>query len=247
MDTAKLRVGYRRGRRIYTASLPFSIYGFPTRRVERIKHHRKVSSALLVGLVAIAIAVGSKFPREPATRTTQNIPLRTRTASTTVAAKKWSPAPRRSIGATTMRTQPPAPRPPHKSRAIQAPRRLWRPMAEQQDSLLGLIVQTPRAKDGVWLSQIVERVNAGDYDGMPGPNAVEYPATLRKLAMKHRVKILGTTESTLCPSWVLREILRGYLVPRSATIRSSLAAPGLSATDRPASVSYASILYSKTY
>lgn len=165
----------------------------PKPPVARIKHHRKVSGAVLVGLVAVAVVVGSKFPREPAKHTTQNIPSRRPTARTTVATAKPRAAPRRSIVAIAMRTQPPAPRPPHKRRALQTRPRSWPPIAGQQNTLLGLIIQTPQAKDGVWLSKIVERVSAKSYDGMPGPNDVNYPAALRQLAINHRVKILGTT------------------------------------------------------
>jgi len=71
----------------------------------------------------------------------------------------------------------------------------WAPMSEQKDVLFGLIVQTPEARKGVWLSDIVLGLESGRYVGLPLPDTIDYPDAAEALAKDGKIEVLNRSKS----------------------------------------------------
>jgi len=83
-----------------------------------------------------------------------------------------------------------------------APR--WLPIGKQVDVLWSFIVKTPEAfqPDGIWVSQLVQLVNAGDYQGTQfAPDTVNFIDALYALQSQGKVTILETGRRDYHPNY----------------------------------------------
>lgn len=92
------------------------------------------------------------------------------------------------------------------------------PMEDQSKALLALLNQTPNNNQGVWLSQIIDGINAGQYRNPPGPNEVNYTSAVGILANTHQVDIIDAARRDYIQSGSAAKFLVDFKIrPRDAT------------------------------